>query len=198
MRSGFGNKLAQAVLPVLLPMYLMTIRVKVNSTASVDKDAVFIFWHSKMLIGWRLFRGKGYTALVSQSKDGAILNGILKRWGYKVVLGSGSKGGKEAVEEIVTGHKENKSVVITPDGPRGPAKEIKNGALVISNKTGLPVIPVKISYSKSKVLERSWDKFEIPLPFSKCEVTFGDEFYYREYLPDRELAKFKETLAKQM
>lgn len=176
----------------------MTVRVRINSKNLSNKSAVFIFWHSKMLIGWRLFRGKRYAAMVSQSKDGEILSSLLRTWKYRVFRGSGSKGGKEAVEEIVASLKNNKSVVITPDGPRGPAKEIKNGALIIANRTGLPVIPVSITYSKSKVLERSWDKFEIPLPFSKCEVTFGDEFYYKEYLDETELAKLKEALAKQM
>jgi lysophospholipid acyltransferase (LPLAT)-like uncharacterized protein len=198
LKTGFGNMLAQAVLPVLLPLYLKTVRVKINSESVLEKKAVFIFWHNKMLIGWKLFKGKGYAALVSQSKDGAILNNILKRWKYTVIRGSSSKGGKEAIEDIVNLISNNRSSVITPDGPRGPAGEVKNGALIISNKTGLPIIPVKIKYSRSKILSRSWDKFEIPLPFSRCEVTFGDEFYYKEYLHETELAEFKESLAKQM
>jgi lysophospholipid acyltransferase (LPLAT)-like uncharacterized protein len=198
LSSSLGNKLAQFILPVLLPFYLMTVRVKISSDNSAGKAAIFIFWHNKMLIGWRLFKGKKYTALVSHSKDGEILNAILKKWKYNVIRGSGSKGGKEALEEIITNHREYRSVVITPDGPRGPAGEIKNGALMISNKTGLPIIPVSIAYSRSKILSRSWDKFEIPLPFSKCEIKFGDEFHYEEYLSEPKLTEFKESLAKQM
>jgi len=198
LSSSLGNKLTQFILPVLLPFYLMTVRVKISSNNIADKAAIFILWHNKMLIGWRLFKGKKYLALVSQSKDGEILNTLLERWKYNVIRGSGSKGGKEALEEIISNHREYRSVVITPDGPRGPAGEIKNGALMISNKTGLPIIPVSITYSRSKILSKSWDKFEIPLPFSKCEVRFGDEFHYGEYLPEPKLTEFKETLAKQM
>ncbi|MCB0725424.1 MAG: lysophospholipid acyltransferase family protein [Ignavibacteriae bacterium] len=196
MKGSFSNSLAQWLIPLLLPVYLLTVRTKIFGNVP-EKNAIFIFWHNKMLIGWRLFKGKRYTALVSQSKDGEILSRMLKKWKYNVVRGSSSKGGKEALDEIAS-DKLNSSVVITPDGPRGPAGIIKNGALILSNKTGFPIIPVSISYSRSKVLSKSWDKFEIPLPFSTCTVKFGDEFYYSEYLPDPELDQFKTRLAKQM
>lgn len=150
-----------------------------------------------MLIGWKLFRNKRYIALVSQSKDGQILSSILSKWKYQVIRGSSSKGGKEAIESIVE-NSENIPVVLTPDGPRGPTQEIKNGALILSNKTGLPIIPVKITYAKKKILVKSWDKFEIPLPFSKCVVEFGNEYSYNEYLPDNELTEFKNLLKQQM
>lgn len=151
-----------------------------------------------MLIGWYLFKGKKYSALVSQSKDGDTLTKILKKWKYNVTRGSSSKGGKEAVGQIIEETKDSSSVVITPDGPRGPIYEIKNGALVIANKTGYPVIPVKIVMEKKKSLNKSWDDFEIPLPFSKCTVEFGEKMYYPEFLNDTQLSEFKSKLSSQM
>lgn len=151
-----------------------------------------------MLIGWYLFKGKKYSALVSKSKDGDTLTRILKKWKYNVTRGSSSKGGKEAVTKIIEEIKGTTSVVITPDGPRGPIYEVKNGPLVVANKTGYPVIPVKIVMGKKKTLNKSWDDFEIPLPFSKCTVEFGNKMYYPEYLDESQLGQFKNDLSLQM
>jgi len=197
LKSSLSNKLAEVSLPLLMTSYLRTVRVSVKGEDKRNKKAIFIFWHKNMLIGWKLFRNKRYIALVSQSKDGQILSSILSKWKYQVIRGSSSKGGKEAIKSIVE-NSGNIPVVLTPDGPRGPAQEIKNGALILSNKTGLPIIPVKITYAKKKILIKSWDKFEIPFPFSKCVVEFGNEYGYNEYLPDNELIDFKNLLKQQM
>ena len=151
-----------------------------------------------MLLGWWLFKDKRAAALVSKSKDGDILNRVLLKWKYRVIRGSSSKGGKEAIDDITGLVNKNNSAVLTPDGPRGPAKEIKNGALIISNRCGLPVIPVKIIYHSKKVLSKSWDKFEIPIPFSVCEVYFGKEYNYEKYLPENELTELKKAISNDM
>jgi hypothetical protein len=148
-----------------------------------------------MLIGWWLFKKENFSALISKSPDGDILSKLLQGWQYDVFRGSSSKGGKDALEKII---KENKSTVVTPDGPRGPVKEMKNGALIISNKTGFPIIPIKIDYSKKKILHKSWDKFEIPLPFSECKVYFGKSYFYEEFLKDDELQDYKQEISSQM
>ena len=80
-----------------------------------------------MLLGWWLFRDKNFSALVSQSKDGEILTNILNSWGYNVMRGSSSKGGKKALEELISVSLKS-SVVMTPDGPRGPAGVSPTGA----------------------------------------------------------------------
>jgi lysophospholipid acyltransferase (LPLAT)-like uncharacterized protein len=147
-----------------------------------------------MIAGWYLFKNKTSAAIVSQSNDGEILTSLLKNWNYKVCRGSSSKGGKEALQELIEYGKKGYSIVITPDGPRGPANEIKNGALVIANECNIPIIPIKISYSLKKILKKSWDKFQIPYPFAKCSVGTGEEFFYEKYLEENELTNFKNKL----
>lgn len=151
-----------------------------------------------MLVGWSLFKGRKACALVSQSKDGEILSALLKKWNYKVSRGSSSKGGKEALADLIESANNGYLIVVTPDGPRGPAHQIKNGALIIANECNIPVIPVKIKYSSKKILTKSWDNFEIPYPFSRCEVTFGSEFFYNEYLDEAKLTEFKNNLAAEL
>ena len=186
------------VLPLLINLLIKTLRIKIHNKPSEDKKYIFIFWHSQMLLGWWLFKDRKAAALVSKSKDGDILNRVLLKWNYKVIRGSSSKGGKEAIDIISGIVNKNNSAVLTPDGPRGPAREIKNGALIISNRCGVPVIPVKIIFHSKKVLAKSWDKFEIPFPFSKCEVNFGNEYYYGKYLPENELNELKKAISNDM
>ena len=194
----FFLKLDVRILPGLLPIYLKTIRIEIAGKPEYDKACVFIFWHSKMLVGWWLFRELNYTALISKSKDGDILAKLLSSWDYKLVRGSSSKGGKEAVNEIISLVKTNRSCVITPDGPRGPAYEIKNGALIVSNECNVPVVPLSITCSHKHIFTKSWDKFELPLPFSRCSVRFGKQFYYENYLDEEQLKIFKKEISKEM
>ncbi|MBS1492013.1 MAG: lysophospholipid acyltransferase family protein [Bacteroidetes bacterium] len=189
--------LEYSVLPFLIRVLVSTLRVEITNESALNKQAVFIFWHSQMLLGWSLFKNKKSCALVSQSKDGEILSTLLKKWNYKVSRGSSSKGGKEALNDLFEVAKDGYNIVITPDGPRGPLKEIKNGALIVSHECKIPVIPVKINYSSKKIL-KSWDKFEIPYPFSKCNVKFGKEYKYDEYLDEARLTEFKKQLASEL
>ncbi len=183
------------LLPFLIKLLVSTLRIKITNEGALNKNGVFIFWHSQMLVGWSLFQNKKSCALVSQSKDGEILSALLKTWNYKVSRGSSSKGGKEALNELIESAREGYAIVITPDGPRGPAKEIKNGALIVANECNVPIIPIKVTHASKMRLKKSWDKFEIPYPFSKCEVHFGNEYFYNEYLDEMKLKEFKNKLA---
>ncbi len=186
------------LLPFLIKALISTLKIKITNRDALNKPAVFIFWHSQMLAGWSIFRNRTSCALVSQSKDGEILSALLKKWNYKVSRGSSSKGGKEALRDLINASHEDYSIVITPDGPRGPAGQIKNGALIVANECSIPVIPVKIIYSSKKILLKSWDKFQIPYPFSKCKVIFGNEYFYPEYLDEVKLTEFKNKLASEL
>ncbi|MEO8209811.1 MAG: lysophospholipid acyltransferase family protein [bacterium] len=192
------NFLVLNFLPVAINLYIKTLRIKINNLPADNSNGIYIFWHKKMLIGWWLFRDTHAAALVSQSKDGEILSSLLLNWNYNVIRGSSSKGGKEALEKIISLVKQNKSTVITPDGPRGPVNEMKNGAFIISHKCVVPLIPVKITYKKKIILKKSWDKFEIPLPFSNCEVVFGSKVFYEKYLGDKELEQLKQKISDEM
>ena len=134
--------------------------------------AVIAFWHAKMIAGWWLAR-KDAVAIVSQSKDGQRLAGLLKRWKYSLVRGSSSKGGREALEQGIAKVRagEVSRLVITPDGPRGPRQIMKRGAFIAAEELDLPLIFLQISYENAKVLTRSWDHFEVPYPFSKVVIT---------------------------
>lgn len=151
------------------------------------KQFVVAFWHAKMLFGWYYFKKKGFTGLTSQSKDGDILANVLTKWNYSVVRGSSSKGGSEALNEIVAEVNSGRSVCITPDGPRGPAGQMKPGAAVAAKKAGVPLILMGIGYKRKSHL-KSWDRFEIPHPFSFIKVVFSDPIFLPQTLTKEELS----------
>lgn len=160
------------------------------------KKYVVAFWHGKMLFGWYFFKNKGFAGLTSQSKDGDILASVLEKWGYSVVRGSSSKGGSEALNRVVDEIKSGRCASMTPDGPKGPSHQMKAGAAVAAKKTGVPLILMGISY-KRKTRLKSWDRFEIPHPFSFVKVVFSDPVYFDQSLQKEELSAMLPDIEKE-
>jgi lysophospholipid acyltransferase (LPLAT)-like uncharacterized protein len=111
------------------------------------------------------------AALVSASKDGGFLTAILQRFGVQPVRGSSSRRGPQALLELTSWAERGYDLAITPDGPRGPRYKVQDGVMILAQVTGLPIIPV--SYQLGwKIRINSWDRFLIPLPFSRCEMIY--------------------------
>lgn len=156
-----------------------TLRISYKNKEALDRldksggHYVVAFWHGTMILPWYIFRNKGTAALTSKSKDGDLLARLLKHWNYSVVRGSSSEGGEVALGIMVDYARNNSSIAVTPDGPRGPAHKLKAGAVITAKKSGLPLILVGIGFKGKRKL-KSWDSFEIPLPFTGAKVVFSD------------------------
>jgi len=166
-------------------LYLLSLTWRVEISGNIyQKSKVLAFWHGKMLPVWFYFRKlKNKAGIVSSSSDGQVLSDYLKILGYKLIRGSSSKGGKQVIEEAVRLTGDN-TILITPDGPRGPNKKMKIGAVLIAHKGKVPLqlCTVVIGWS---IKLKSWDKFEIPLPFSSIKLKFNEIVEF-ENLEDRE------------
>lgn len=162
--------------------------VPLKKALEENQNLIAAFWHGKMLIPWYIFRNKKIAAIVSQSKDGEILSRLLKSWNYELIRGSSNIGGKEALEMMQSKMEENFSIAITPDGPTGPANRMKAGAVVLAKKTGNPLFLIGVSYKKIKQFN-SWDKFQLPLPFSAVEIVISDPIYIEAYLSYEETSE---------
>ncbi|MDX9923142.1 MAG: lysophospholipid acyltransferase family protein [Ignavibacteriaceae bacterium] len=166
---------------------LLTIRIKIENSEIpenlINKNQNFtaVFWHGKMLIGWYLFRKFNSAALISPSKDGEILTNLLVNWNYVVVRGSSNDSGKDALKKMLDLADRKMNLIITPDGPKGPAEKMKAGAVVICKKKKLPLLLTGIRMEKKKIL-KSWDKFEVPIPFSSVTVTYSSPIWIEESL----------------
>lgn len=152
---------------------------------NIEKPAIILFWHSGLVPMWVYFKNSGFTGLVSQSRDGRNLGELLKKWNYQLIYGSSSKGGIQALQEMIAAAKEN-CVLLTPDGPRGPKEKMKPGALMAAQFANVPIYIIKPIYS-GLVLKKTWDQTKIPLPFAKITITISEPIYVNTDLSDEQL-----------
>ena len=150
---------------------------RINCSGDIPKSpAVVAFWHGDMLPVWKFMSKYAPTGLVSPSKDGEILAQTLKKWNYRLVRGSSHQSPKEALRMIC--HEAAKGLVlITPDGPRGPRRKFKAGAVVAAKESGNPLYLCGVKILSKKVFPKSWDKFVFPLPFSSIQLEFSNPIF---------------------
>lgn len=171
--------LGNLLLKHLLDLLLKTIRIEIFNKQAVEnlerksQNYVLAFWHCTMLMPWYLHRRKNFSALTSMSKDGDLLAKQLRHWGYTVIRGSSHKGGNVALGIMIDCALNNSSIAITPDGPTGPPLKFKAGAVITAKKSKIPLILTGVGFS-NKIKLNSWDKFQIPLPFSKAKIIYSD------------------------
>ena len=106
------------------------------------------------------------------SKDGASLSRIIEWFRVQPVRGSSSRRGAQALLELTTWAERGYDLTLTPDGPRGPCYQIQDGIMSLAQLTGLPIVPAALNLNW-KISVKSWDRFQIPLPFARCEVCVG-------------------------
>jgi len=135
------------------------------------------FWHGRILLIPFLYPGKALHILVSQHRDGEIIANILSRFGFHLVRGSSSRGGHDAMREMLRLLRSDHDLGIAADGPRGPAEVFKPGAAQLSRLSGKAVIPISFAAS-SPIRCTSWDRFMLPLPFSHGVYVVGEPLYH--------------------
>jgi lysophospholipid acyltransferase (LPLAT)-like uncharacterized protein len=119
------------------------------------------------------YRGRRISVLVSQSRDGELIARTVARLGIDSSRGSSSRGGIVGMRSLLRKAAEGWDIAFTPDGPRGPLREVQPGVILAAAATGLPIQPVAIAASRAKLL-RSWDRFLVPLPFSAVHFVYGE------------------------
>lgn len=174
----FLQKLGIKILPSILNLLINTLKIKIeNYEVLKSENFVLMFWHGKMLCGWWLGKDKDFYGVVSQSKDGEILSRLLMKWNYKLIRGSSSKDSKEVLNQMVNVLQNGFSLALTPDGPRGPREKLKFGGLIAAVRSNKSIILCGIKYEKKYVFN-SWDKFELPKPFSNVLIRLSDPKKY--------------------
>ena len=137
--------------------------------ASWHRNAIFLFYFFRNL-GDRLI-------MISRSLDGEITAGVARRFGYTPVRGSSSRGGSEALQQMIdvmNGGQKKYLCGTAVDGPRGPARKLKKGMVAVAMQTGALFVPMACSGNRLITFPRAWDKTIIPKPFSRMTIAFGE------------------------
>lgn len=178
----------------LLKVWVRTLRYKIEDHAGivgqpVRENFIGALWHNRLLIFpltlRRFFSNRRGAALISASHDGDLLTDAIHRFGFDVVRGSSSRLGASALLQLGDVLASGRDVVITPDGPLGPAYQLSPGIIFLGQKTGARVLPLNLEYSSCWRL-KSWDQFVIPRPFSKVRVIIGEPVQIRSTSSDGE------------
>lgn len=176
---GLRYAAAAAVGGVALDMLFGTARYRISAPAafqrlrSEGRPIIYVLWHGRLLPLGYLHRGEGVVGIVSRSADGEYLTRVLEHWGFGTTRGSSSRGGSEALRDLVRHAREGRSLAITPDGPRGPRERMKPGALTAAQLSGVPIVPVASGADRAWWVE-GWDRFLVPKPFARIRVAYGE------------------------
>lgn len=149
-------------------------RESFDANRAAGKGAIFTFWHGQML-PLVAEHHRPTTVLISDHRDGEIITQIVSSFGCRAVRGSSSKGAARALLQLSRTLNEGHDIAITPDGPRGPRHSFAPGAVVLSQRTGASIV-LLASYAKRVWRLNTWDGFEIPKPFAKVTVAYGEPF----------------------
>ncbi|HEY0153165.1 MAG TPA: lysophospholipid acyltransferase family protein [Longimicrobium sp.] len=150
------------------------------------RPVVFTLWHGRLLPCTYHHRHQDVVTLVSHHRDGEYITRLVQKWGYTAVRGSSSRGGLDALRELVRHLRGGRSLAITPDGPRGPREKLKPGPLLAAQLTGAPIIPVASGASRASYFG-GWDRFLIPHPFARLQIAYGEPVYVPRRADEAEL-----------
>ena len=176
--AGLARRIVPPAGSQALRLLAATLRLRreeksVERLVAAGAPLIYVVWHARLLLLPYLYRRRGFWVLISRSEDGAMIADLVRRFGFVTVRGSSSRGGAGGLLSLARAIRRGHSVVIVPDGPRGPREVLKPGVVSLARLTGAHVVPAALGAS-SEWRARSWDEFRIPKPFSRCVLRFGD------------------------
>ena len=147
---------------------------KVAPQARTREKFIYVFWHNQQILSTYFFRNFQIRVLVSRSRDGDYIAKVLDSFGFKTVRSSTSSGKVHALRGLTRELRGDYHTAITPDGPRGPVYKAQPGAVFVAALSGNRVVPFGCAARRVWKLHRTWDTFEIPKPFSRGVIVFGE------------------------
>ena len=195
-KARWHGRLAARLIWLIVRAVSVTLRWELEDRSGIiggdgKQRLIFAIWHNRLALSLELYNryvgsrhpDRKMAALVSASRDGGLLARVLELFGTHPVRGSSSRRGSQALRELVAAAEDGYDLAITPDGPRGPCYSMRDGVVAAGQLTGLPILPVAYHLS-AKWRLKSWDRFQIPVPFSRCRVTVGEAVWPAADLDD--------------
>lgn len=203
MRRRILTWIATWLGPLMLRAWFGTIRFRWHGAKTIHPDPrvrghfIYVLWHQRVLAFAYTHAGFGGRVLVSQSRDGDIIACVAAGLGFLPIRGSSRRGGSEAMRALLTEAQNGYDFGITPDGPTGPPRTFKVGAVFLASQSGLPIVPIAVAYRRCWQF-KSWDRFQLPWPFTRGVVHAGEPVAVPPALDDAGLetwrVRFEEIL----
>lgn len=179
IRSPWLVALAGWMISLIVRTWMRTIRFEYHpqekrydpNDPGFEGRYLYCFWHEHILVPASQYARPDIQVLISKHADGQMIARACRSLGFSTVAGSSTRGGAEAVKEMVR-QGQNCHLAITPDGPKGPRRQVQQGVGYLALKTNLPVVAFGVAYSKCWRFN-SWDRFALPKPFSRAVLVTG-------------------------
>ena len=183
MKKFLFNYVIPYLLYGVVHLWCATLRMKnLNSEAenqikSLTGPYILTLWHGRIFYLFYFLRNRpDYFLLISPSADGDLLAKLARLMGYSVIRGSTFKKAVPAARSLIRVLRDGQRIIIIADGSRGPRCVAQSGSVQLAGITRLPLFPMTFS-AKNKVALKTWDKFIMPLPFTRCSINFGSPIY---------------------
>jgi lysophospholipid acyltransferase (LPLAT)-like uncharacterized protein len=163
---------------ILINVIGLTTRLEVSGQENLQQIEangeipIYATWHDRIFLGTYFLRNRGIVFLTSRSFDGEYIARFLLRFGFGVIRGSSTRGGARALVEMVREMKRGLPMGFTIDGPKGPRYLVKSGAAMLARKTSNPILPFIVTPKRFFTIN-SWDRLQIPMPFTRVHATYG-------------------------
>ena len=157
------------------------------------KLPIYGFWHNRIFLGTYFHRRRRIVVITSQSFDGEYIARFIQRFGFGAVRGSSTRGGVGALVEMIRLMKNGLATAFTVDGPKGPRCVAKSGACLLAKKTGNPILPFLVEADRFWTV-KSWDRLQIPKPFTRARYFYAAPIYVEKDANDEEIEKKREEL----
>ena len=157
-----------------------------------NKPLLICIWHSRLIFFPRFFKYIKYPVwgISSTHKDSEILARVLKSWGINLIKGSSTRGWINVIKQMSQlFKKENATIIVTVDGPKGPRKIAKEGSIKLAKKHKVPIVAASAISSSYWELP-SWDQTKIPKPFSTIYVKFDEHYFNNDQINSKNISKY--------
>jgi lysophospholipid acyltransferase (LPLAT)-like uncharacterized protein len=154
---------------------------------------IYTFWHNRVFLATYFWQKRRIVVMTSQSFDGEYIARFIQRFGYGAARGSSTRGAVGAIIEMARLMRAGSPTAFTIDGPKGPRYVAKMGAVLLAKKTGQPILPFTIT-ARHWEAKRSWDGFQVPLPFSRARVNLAPPMYVPADADESSLAAKRDQL----
>ncbi|MEP6849438.1 MAG: lysophospholipid acyltransferase family protein [Acidobacteriota bacterium] len=161
------------------------------------KLPVYATWHDQIFLGTFYLKRRGIVFLTSLSFDGEYIARFLQRLGFGVIRGSSTRGGAKGLVKMIRGMNAGLAMGFTVDGPKGPRHQVKHGVVLLAKKTGNPILPFMVRPRKYWTVN-SWDGLQIPRPFTRAVMTFGEPIEVPQDASDEEVENIRTDLQSEL
>src|SRR5256714_6755444 len=192
-KDRFLIRAADLAFFLLIKMIGRTIKFEIEGWENWEAAArenhipIYTCWHNRVFLSTYVWQRRGIVVMTSRSFDGEYIARFIQRFGYGTARGSSTRGATGAVVEMVRLMRAGCPAGFTIDGPKGPRYEAKMGSVLLAKKTGFPILPFTITAKRFWEVKNSWDRSQIPKPFTRARVIIATPIYVAPDADDKAL-----------